>query len=99
MMSTAVLINPEPAAWPEPVNSEALYEVIDGQIVEKPPMGVRANQIAGLLHVHLQLFPGRKNLGWACMEQLFILPLKGRQRQRRPDLSFVSFERWPADRP
>lgn len=43
-------------------------------------------------------FAEEKGLGEAAHEELFRLPLE-RDRNRRPDAAFVSYERWPKDRP
>jgi Uma2 family endonuclease len=83
----------EPAVLPE----EALYEVVNGQKVELPPMGVRSTWIAsalfGFLFPHVQ----QHKLGHLVMEMLFILDRAANVR-RRPDVAFVSAERWPIDR-
>lgn len=69
------------------------YEVVDGQIVEVPGMGscecILANDLKEL--IDLAFLTGK--LGRVVIEVLFDLaPLS---RKRRPDLAFVSFERWP----
>jgi Uma2 family endonuclease len=75
-----------------------LYEVIDGVRVELPPMStyatVVANRIARVINDHV----ANNGLGWAFHETLFRLPLDP-ERNRRPDVAFVSFQRWPEDRP
>jgi Uma2 family endonuclease len=77
---------------------DVLYEVIDGVRVELPPMStyanVVANEIAGIIRAHAT--PNR--LGRAFVEVLFRLPLES-ERNRRPDVAFVSSQRWPLDRP
>jgi Uma2 family endonuclease len=77
-------------------DDEPLFEIIDGQRVELPPMSVLASFVASLLVGELNAFAKSKALGRAVMEILFKLPsLNG---NRRPDVGFVSFGRWPKDR-
>lgn len=75
-----------------------LFEIIDGKIVELPPMSsyaVRiASNLAKAIAVQTQLTP----VGEAVVEQIFNLRLS-LDRNRRPDVAFVSYERWPQDRP
>ncbi len=73
------------------------FEVIDGIRVELPPMGAYANVVANLLMIELSHFNRSAGLGRVFMEMLYRLPTL--QRQRRPDVSFVSYYRWPVDRP
>lgn len=73
-------------------DDEALYEIIDGKKVELPPMSIRASRLASRLHGWLNPFCRDRNLGEAVMETLFHLPLP-RDRNRRPDLAFVSAQR------
>jgi Uma2 family endonuclease len=74
-------------------DDEPLYEVVDGQRVELPPMGAYQTQIASALLDHLQHFARTKRLGHAQAEMLFELAAVA--RERRPDVSFVSYARWP----
>lgn len=77
---------------------EPLYEIIDGQRVEIPHMSAFASILASRLLFELQSFAKTHALGQAVVETLFHLPVPV-DRNRRPDLAFVSFERWPMDRP
>jgi Uma2 family endonuclease len=77
---------------------EILYEIIDGQRVELPPMSVYATWVASLLVNELAFFARMHPIGRPFPEMLFRLPLNG-SRNRRPDVAFVTFERWPIDRP
>ena len=73
---------------------DVLYEVVDGRIVELPPMGAYesdiANFLAELLNEHARV--GR--LGRAFVELLFRIDV-ARGLKRRPDLAFVAATRWP----
>src|SRR3989304_8104210 len=71
-----------------------LYEVVNGQIVEIPPMGVYETYIASLL---LQCLVGQKKSGRAVMEPLFDFT-RTLDKKRRPDLAFVSYDRWPREK-
>lgn len=72
---------------------EPLYEVVNGQKVELPPMGAMEVLMATLLTGELNNFAKAHGLGRAVTEMLFRLGPKG--PQRRPDVAFVSFARWP----
>jgi Uma2 family endonuclease len=77
-------------------SEDALYEVVKGVRVEKP-MGLVENEIANSLIERLRPFCRTNQLGRAVMETLFEIPHSG--NDRKPDVAFVSFQRWPADRP
>ena len=87
-----------PDAEAAAVADDMLYEVIDGRVVEKPPMGAFQNWIAVWLQHSLNSSPQVRGIGFAYPEMLFLLD-PARKLKRRPDVAFVSFERWPADRP
>jgi Uma2 family endonuclease len=78
------------------VDNDALYEVVNGEIVELPPMGIYETWIASILHAHLHMFVANE-LGRAVMEPLFDFT-KIIGNKRRPDVAFVSYQRWPRDR-
>lgn len=80
------------------VDSESLYEVIDGVIEEKPAMGALQLFIANFLLVKIGAFALERRLGHGLMEVLFDLAPHVR-RKRRPDVAFVSASRWPLDKP
>jgi Uma2 family endonuclease len=61
-------------------------------------MGVFAVWIASELHFYLSLFARKHDLGRAIIEALFHLPAPV-NRDRRPDVAFVAFQRWAKDRP
>jgi len=92
----ATVIASEPVLAP-PVAArdvEEHFEIIDGQQVELPPMSANATRIASRLVSWLNEYARPKGLGEAVMETLFRLPLPV-QRNRRPDVAFVSYQRWP----
>jgi Uma2 family endonuclease len=70
---------------------ESLFEIIDGVRVELPPMSILAGRISNSLHIHLGTYLQGDPVGEALMEMLLHLPLPV-DRNRRPDLAFVSAE-------
>ena len=71
------------------------YEVIDGIRVEREPMGAFETVLASWLCYLLNSFAAGKKLGLAVHETLFVLNAS-RNLQRRSDVVFVSYARWPA---
>jgi len=78
-------------------DDDLLYEVVDGKIVELPPMGAYDVWLASELARHLGTFVSQHQLGSVVSELLFDLGPTVR-RKRRPDVAFVSYERWPRQR-
>jgi len=85
-----------PSTVDESPADESLYEVVDGQRVELPPMGVYEVFVASRLGSYLDVFVTKQKLGRVVVEALFDLAIGG--KQRRPDVAFVSYQRWPRDR-
>jgi len=89
---------------PEPVSSLTLeshgfrfYEVVGGQMLEKPIMGVLESLLASLLLRRMANHADENQLGRVVAETLFLLD-PGLGLKRRPDLAFVSIQRWPLRR-
>lgn len=80
------------------VTDDDLYEVIDGIRVRKAPVGIFAVWITSDLFSHLAPFARSAKLGRAVSEALFHMPAPI-DRDRRPDLAFVSYDRWAKNRP
>ena len=78
-------------------DDDLLYEVVDDKIVELAPMGAYETWLASVLALHLGTFVSQHQLGRAVPEMLFDLSPAVR-RKRRPDVAFVSYERWPRQR-
>jgi Uma2 family endonuclease len=76
---------------------DALYEFVDGEWKETPPMGALAGLLASMLVTELNNFARPKRLGLAVSEVLFRLAPQG--PARRPDVAFIAFERWPYTTP
>jgi Uma2 family endonuclease len=76
------------------------YEVVNGQIVEIKPMSGFASEVANRLHARLTAHGERQNSGRSRMDMLFRVPLpEDPTRNRKPDVAFITFERWPEKRP
>jgi Uma2 family endonuclease len=77
------------------VDSDAakFYEVVDGKIVENPPMGARESILASFLLGLISPIARSNRLGWVVNETLFMID-PARKLKRRPDVAFVSAERW-----
>ena len=79
------------------VEPDRHYEVVDGEVVENEPMGIRQAFVISRLDQRIGRFADDRGLGRTAVEALFRLDPEGRLK-RRPDLAFVSHERWPIDR-
>jgi Uma2 family endonuclease len=84
------------AALTVQVEPDGLYEVIDGRIVEKV-MGAYENWLAAVFCGVLNRYTDENPVGRVVAEMMFDLRPEV-NRERRPDVAFVSFERWPRDR-
>ncbi|MFI5457930.1 MAG: Uma2 family endonuclease [Isosphaerales bacterium] len=82
----------------EPPGDDILYEIVDNEVRELLPMGARETLLASVVFRILSNFAWDHALGQVVSEMLFLL-IPGTNLQRRPDLAFVSFERWPRGRP
>jgi Uma2 family endonuclease len=80
--------------WPDLDERDRLYEVVNGTKVEKK-VGAPEVLLANELHRFLAPF-ARPEFGWSFIEMSFDLPQVG--NERKPDLAFVSYARWPRDR-
>lgn len=102
-MSTATPTSPRTAQEPEaaavepPAEPEGFYEIIDDEVREKPAMGAFEVWIASQLQTVLGTFAQANRLGRVATEMLFTID-QTRRLQRRPDVAFVSRERWPHER-
>jgi Uma2 family endonuclease len=87
-----------PAADPTTVPCEpgGPFEVVDGQIVEISTNGALDTWIASRLNQALGPFATEHRLGKVVVGMLFPLD-PDHNINRRPDVAFVSCERWPLD--
>jgi Uma2 family endonuclease len=69
-------------------DDEPLFEIIDGQRVELPPMSILASRVTSNLHGHLALHLFGNPVGEALVDTLVRLPLPV-DRNRRPDVAVV----------
>jgi Uma2 family endonuclease len=76
-------------------SDEILYEVVDGQLVELPPMGAYPTKLASVLGIHLGSFVFSHPNGQVVLETIFRFD---RKNQKRPDVAFISHERWAEGR-
>lgn len=74
-------------------DDDFLYEVVDEDVVELAPMGAYEGWLATVLTEYLGRFVRQHRLGRAVQEVLFDLGAAV-QRKRRPDVAFVSYDRW-----
>ena len=96
-MATVLVDEPVLAAPQSALDLKEHFEIIDGQRVELPPMSAYATRLAFRLAYKLNEFAQAQALGEAGMETLFHLPLPV-DRNRRMDVAFVSYQRWPKGR-
>ena len=78
------------------LSDDGLYEVVDGQVVEKP-VGAEQSEIASILAQLLGTFARLNRQGRVLIEVLYRID-QAKDLQRRPDVSFVSHGRWPIRR-
>jgi Uma2 family endonuclease len=93
-VATAEIALPKTPLEAEP---EGPYEIIDGRMVEKS-LGVRKAWVAFKLFCALDRFVESSGHGNVVFETLFRLE-PDRDRERRPDVAFLSGLRWTVDRP
>jgi Uma2 family endonuclease len=86
-----VLEPAEELAW-----DDRLYEIVNGKRLEKQ-MGFRECLIATLLGSDLTQHARTGQLGRVCVEMMFCLDA-ATALARRPDVAFVSYQRWPKER-
>jgi Uma2 family endonuclease len=79
---------PPPNGIPE---SEFLFEIINGERVEIPHMGILAGTLVSILSGFLWSFIAPRKLGLVVVEVLF--RFRPDRPSRRPDLAFVGFDR------
>ena len=75
------------------------YEVVNGEVVEAPPMSAFAGEIANRLRDELAYHGRATRQGRARNDLLFRIPLpEDGSRNRAPDVAFIAFDRWPESR-
>jgi Uma2 family endonuclease len=76
---------------------EPTYEIIAGEYKELPPTNARDCFLGSLLMTNLSRYVDQHRLGRAVNKVLFDLR-PSVDRARRPDVAFVSYDRWPKSR-
>jgi Uma2 family endonuclease len=101
MAATVLMEDPAILAETQAVQrDDEFYEVVNGERIGKPLISASAVKIGTRLTVEMGVFLYDKSVGEVFTEMLFRLPLReDASRKRRPDVAYVSFARWPADRP
>jgi Uma2 family endonuclease len=104
-MATATIVpppleQPESSSAYEPASliEEPLYEVVDGQRVELPPMATSSNRVANKLGFFMETWASAEAAGRVSVEMLHWLD-EASELKRRPDISYVSYDRWPRNKP
>jgi len=92
--ASSVILSASSASDPLDLRGDALYEVVNGRIVELPPMGAYESELAFSLALALEQFVAERRLGKIVIEMLFRIDVT-RNLKRRPDVAFVSTARWP----
>jgi Uma2 family endonuclease len=95
-MSQAATLPSETSPAASPVD-DRFFEIVRGERVEKPPMGTYQVLVGSILVGHLAPFARINRLGRVVSEMLFKINEAG-DPQRRPDVAFVSYDRWARDR-
>jgi Uma2 family endonuclease len=72
------------------------YEVVNGVRVNRP-RALLESLVAASLAARLGTHCDRHRLGWCMSQTLFELPTS--RNDRKPDVAFVSYQRWPQNRP
>ncbi|MBW3540765.1 MAG: Uma2 family endonuclease, partial [Planctomycetes bacterium] len=75
------------------LEDDRLYEIVNGERQELEPMSAFAIRLASRLLFYLELFNETAGRGITVTEMLFVLQHVPRL-ERRPDVAFVSFDRW-----
>ena len=76
------------------------YEVVNGQIVELPPMSGFAAEVANRIRDELGFYARSSRTGRTRNDMLFRIPLpEDPGRNREPDAAFITYARWPESRP
>lgn len=88
----ASVISEHPPVLP---SDDSLYEIVDGQIVEKETSSFAIMIALELYSSWLRFIVHEGRCTGRPLHGMVFLLDKGRDLRRRPDVSFVSAERWP----
>jgi Uma2 family endonuclease len=103
-MATATIVppslaRPEASGPHEPSSliEEPLYEVVNGKRVELPPLAISSIRVANTLGFFMESCARAERAGRVTVEMLHWLD-EAAELKRRPDISYVSYERWPRNK-
>jgi Uma2 family endonuclease len=95
-MSQAATLPPETRPVASPVD-DRFFEIVRGERVERPPTGTYQSLVRSILVQYLGAHARSNRLGRVVSKMLFKINEAG-DPQRRPDVAFVSYDRWARDR-
>jgi Uma2 family endonuclease len=76
------------------------YEFIDGMLLEVEPMSIYSSQVANRLNRLIERNAEVRKIGMTHWDTFFKVPFPGDPRRVcKPDLAFVTYGRWPENRP
>ncbi len=81
------------ALVPPMLRDEPRFEIVNGVLKEKPPMGFFANILASFLATSINNFAMPKRLGMAVNETAYQREAKN---SRRPDVSYFELAKFPS---
>ncbi len=82
-----------------PPSAGDLYEIVNGQVVEPPPMSAFESVFANTLAQAIQYHFARAGESGRCVVEVLFRLQSDPNLQRRPDLALISYERWAKSRP
>lgn len=97
-MTSTTLEAPVIAQPPSLEDDGERYEIIDGKRVELPPPSVYASRMTSWLLFELYRWARANDLGECVSGTLFRMSIAP-ERLRRVGAAFVSYQRWPKNRP
>jgi Uma2 family endonuclease len=97
-MATATELDLEEEVETPVIEPEGYYEIVDGRVVEDSPLAARDVLVMAALDQLMGYHARVNRLGRVAPEMLFTID-RSTNLRRKPDVAFVSRERWPLNRP
>jgi Uma2 family endonuclease len=97
-----VILYPRPADEVDDLRAkpDISYEIVDDQVVELDRMSATSGRLGFRLAHSLEAFAAAHQRGQGVMDVLFPIRLEQKKKtMRKPDAAYVSFARWPANKP